>query len=210
MMNATFVVNGHEVEVNFSLWTERKTYKVNGAVVHTTRRFSSKSAQKFPVGDNMVEVRTTMSPGWSCQVFVDDTLFIEELFPLFKGAKSLHGEAMLNEAPYLFGIGTGVAFVASVFTPLYFHYVCTAIALGVLWAVLLPIHWRLMARGSLLSGVTLAFIVLFPQLVALEMRTPESHIDGAAVLQLLGLIFATGFGSLWLLRERVRRFLWMR
>ncbi len=82
-MKKTFYVgndSNHKIDVDFRITGKEKIY-VDGVLVVNDRNFSKKGNWKFSAGNHEVIIKYESNlKRWSCPVFVDGKLFIEELF----------------------------------------------------------------------------------------------------------------------------------
>ncbi len=104
-MKKTFYVGEdkkHKIDVDFGLFGREQIY-VDGVSVHDKISFTLKGKREFKAGDRHILIDMSMNlKEWSCKVFVDDSLYIAELFEeeLMKHKSRLRGSRKFYK--YLF------------------------------------------------------------------------------------------------------------
>jgi hypothetical protein len=72
--------NDHKIAVHFGFAGKEMIY-VNDVLVHEKRSLSMKESINFKAGDHDVKIDMASNlKEWTCQVFVDGSLYIQELF----------------------------------------------------------------------------------------------------------------------------------
>lgn len=178
---------------------------VDGAVVEPVRTLDRPSGLIYRLGPHEVELEQ-LQP-FSCRARIDGGPWGAELFPPRAGAHWVHGHAdtLLQYAPAA-AAGAGVVAVAAMLLggPAQ-REICAGVMIGALWAVLVPLHWRLQLSIPSLSLFTLPLVV-FAALLVNRWFGPYTPSAIAFVQELA--ITATVLASLfWLARPLIRRFL---
>lgn len=120
-MKKTFYVGEnkkHKIDVNFGLTGKEQVY-VDDIIVHERISLSTRGKIEFKAGDHDILIDMAIRlKEWSCKVFVDDALYIQELFDeeLNKHKKRLGGSR--NFYKYLF-VACIIVFIVTFFKSLY-------------------------------------------------------------------------------------------
>lgn len=132
----------HKVSVLFSPFG-KELYFVDESLILSRRSFSSKGVFKCEIGQqehHSVKIVVKATP-WSCKVFVDGNLYIQELFPELP-ALGLHPHFIITLCPYLIA-----GILISGTTRGWYHFLTPqlavfSIATGFIFTALLCIYWR--------------------------------------------------------------------
>ena len=83
-MKESINVGEHKFEVDFSYFGSEKYY-LDGELIHKSWNFSLSGTREFKVGSRQLRIEVSVKPSnYYCKVYLDEELYIEELFPAFK------------------------------------------------------------------------------------------------------------------------------
>ncbi|MBA4147632.1 MAG: hypothetical protein H0X66_05915 [Verrucomicrobia bacterium] len=105
-------------------------------------------------------------------------------------------EGIFEHAPHCFGILVVLALLPAIWLQSPLSYIAWSGALGIFWLLLLTVAWRIRSDIATMAAT-------FPILVAHVWLSPDSLL---AIVQGFLVTASAAFLFLWLLRDRIRRF----